>query len=216
MLRGVREASGAAVLPESSLRSRGSRAPGTDPDPRGPHPRPHAVHLVGWASLQRGQAGRGETHAVGLVMRGVSVVVVGKLGGGVQEAAVAWEVAGCGGRVGRGLLALAPAGEGVELGVADVGQSGRGSWVVAGLRATGGGQGARGARGSSAGRGPRATGAAADGRGSPWRPCGGAVVGVVHGGAGGGAAFIMGRGSHVVVAIGGVLREETERALSSV
>lgn len=54
-------------------------------------------------------------------MRGVSIVVVGHLGGGVQEAAVSGELAGCWGRISRGLLALGPSGEGVELGVADVG-----------------------------------------------------------------------------------------------
>lgn len=70
-------------------------------------------------------------------MRGVSIVVVGQLGSGVQEAAVSREVTGGRGRVSRGLLALAPAGEGVELGVADVGQSGRRSRVVAGLWASG-------------------------------------------------------------------------------
>lgn len=72
-------------------------------------------------------------------MRGVSIVVIGQLGRGVQEAAVPWEVAGCRGRVGRRLLALASTGEGVELSVADVGQSGRWSGVVAGLRAPRGG-----------------------------------------------------------------------------
>lgn len=86
-------------------------------------------------------------------MRGVSVVVVGQLGSGVQEAAVPWEVAGHRGRVSRGLLALAPTGEGVELGVADVGKSGGGSRVVAGLGPARGCEGARGTGGSSAGRG---------------------------------------------------------------
>lgn len=86
-------------------------------------------------------------------MGGVSVVVVGQLRIGLQEAAVPWEVAGCGDGVGRGLLALAPTGEGVELGVADVGQSGWGSGIVAGLGPAGGSKGSRGTGGTSAGRG---------------------------------------------------------------
>lgn len=139
-------------------------------------------------------------------MRGVSVVVVGQLGSGVQEAAVPWEVAGHRGGVSRGLLALAPTGEGVELGVADVGQSGGRPGVVAGLRTARGGEGARGTRGSSAGRGPWAASAAADRCSSPWCSRRGAVVRVVHGGAGSRAAFVVGGGPHVVVAIGGVLR----------
>lgn len=96
-------------------------------------------------------------------MRGVSVVVVGQLGGGVREAAVSQEVAGDGGGVRRGLLALARTGEGVELGVADVGQSGRGPGVVAGLGASGRGEGARGGEGTGRGEGP---GGPSAGRGS--------------------------------------------------
>jgi len=146
-------------------------------------------------------------------MRGVPVVVVGQLGSGVQEAAVSREVAGHGGGVRRGLLALARAGEGVELGVADVGQSGGGPGVIAGLRAARGGEGARWSGGPSASRGPRASGTAADGCGSARRSRGRAVVGIVQGGAGSGAAFIVGGGAHVVVAVGGVLETEAERAL---
>ena len=86
-------------------------------------------------------------------MRRVSVVIVGQLGSGVQEAAVPWEIAGHRGRVSRGLLALAPTGEGVELGVADVGQSGGGTGVVAGLGAARGSEGAGRTGCPSAGRG---------------------------------------------------------------
>lgn len=143
-------------------------------------------------------------------MRGVPIVVVGQLGSGVQEAAVSLEVAGHGCGVRRRLLALACTGEGVELGVADVGQSGRGPGVIAGLGAARGGEGARGTRGSSAGRGSGASGTAADRSSSPWCSCRGAVVRVVQGGAGGRAAFIVGGGSHVVVAIGGVLKTGAE------
>lgn len=138
-------------------------------------------------------------------MRGVSIVVVGQLRVGVQEAAVPGEVAGRGGGVGgRRRLALAPAGKGVELGVADVGQPGGRSGVIAGLGTAGRGKGAR-TRGSSARCGPRAAGTAADGRGAPWCSCRGAVVRVVHSGAGRGAAFVVSRGSDVVVAISRVL-----------
>lgn len=86
-------------------------------------------------------------------MRGVSVVVVRQLGSRVQEAAVPGEVAGHRGGVCCGLLALAPAGKGVELGIADVGKSGGGSGVIAGLGSARGRKGPRRNRGSSAGRG---------------------------------------------------------------
>lgn len=104
----------------------------------GSHPRSHPVHLVRGAGFQGCQAGRGEAHAIGLVMRRVSVVVIGQLGSGVHEAAVAREVTSHGGGVPRGLLALATTGEGVELGVADVGESGGGPRIVARLRPAGG------------------------------------------------------------------------------
>lgn len=135
----------------------------------------------------------------------VSVVVVGQLGRGVHEATVAWEVTGHRGGVRRGLLALATAGEGVELGVADVGESGGGAWVIARLGPSGGRQGTWRNRGPSAGCGSRATRAAADRCSAPWCSCRGAVVGVMHGGAGGRASLVVGGGAHIVVAIGGVL-----------
>lgn len=143
-------------------------------------------------------------------MRGVSVVVVGQLGSGVQEAAVAWEFAGHRGGVSWRLLALAPTGKGVELGVADVRKSGGGSGVIAGLGAAWGSEGARGTWGSSASRGSRAAGTAGNRCSSTWCSRRGAVVRVVHGGARGRAAFVVGGGAHVVVAIGGVLRTEAE------
>lgn len=149
-------------------------------------------------------------------MRGVSVVVVGQLGGGVQEATVSWEVTSCGGRVSRGLLALTPAGERVELGIADVGQSGRRSGVITSLWAPGGGEGAGRTGSSSAGSGTRASGAAADGCSAPRCSSRGAVVGVVHGGTGPGQDFVLSGSSDVVVPVGGVLetqRHEAERAL---
>lgn len=145
-------------------------------------------------------------------MRGVSVVVVCQLGSGVQEAAVAREVAGHGGGVSWRLLALAPTGKGVELGVADVRKSGGGSGVVAGLGPARGSEGARGTGGSSAGRGSRAAGTAGNRCSSTWCSRRGAVIRVVHGGARGRSAFIVGGGSHVVVAIGGVLEREAERS----
>ena len=175
-------------------------------------------------------------------MRGVAVVVVGQLlGARVQEpaaAAVPGEVPGLLQRgPGRGValgqllvLTAAPfaaaaaapaAGEGVELGVADVGESGGGARVVAGLGPPGRGEGAgRGAAdalraadaaaaaATTAGRGARAprAAAAAEGGGAPRGAGGGAVVRVVQGGAGGRAArLVVGGGADVVVAVGGVL-----------
>lgn len=139
-------------------------------------------------------------------MRWVSVVVVSQLGSGVHEAAVAREVASHGGGVCRGLLlALAATGEGVELGIADVGQSGGGARVVARLGSARGRQRTRRNRRSSAGCGSGPAGAAADRCSAPWGACRRAVVGVMHGGAGGRTSLVVGGGSHVVVAIGGVL-----------
>lgn len=210
VLGGVGEAGGAAVFPQASLRSgrcRGTPWSHAYPMARQPgsHPRSHPVHLVRGGRLQGRQAGGSEAHAVGLVMRRVAVVVVGQLGGGVHEAAVAREVRSHRGGVGRGLLVLASAGEGVELGVADVGESGGGARVVARLGPPRGRQWARRDGGSSAGRGSGAAGAAADGCGAPRCSGRGAIVGVKHGGAGGRASLVVGGGSNVVVAVGGVL-----------
>lgn len=155
VLRGVGEASGAAVLPQSSLRPCGSRAAGTHANPRAPHPwsngRSHPIHFVGRAGLQGRQAGWGETHAIGLVVRRVAVIVVSQLGSGVQEAALSLEIAGDGGGVSWRLLALAAPGEGVELGIADVGKSRWGPGIVAGLRSARGGERTGGDGGSAAG-----------------------------------------------------------------
>lgn len=148
-------------------------------------------------------------------MRGVAVIVVSQLGSGVQEAALSWEIAGDGGRVSRRLLALASPGEGVELGIADVGESGRGPGVIAGLRSARRGERTWGNRSSAASCRSRATSTAADGRRSTWSSCRRAVVGVVHGGAGRRAAFVVGGGSHVVITVGGVLdksREDTNNS----
>lgn len=143
-------------------------------------------------------------------MRRVAVIVVSQLGSRVQEAALPWEIAGDGGGVSRRLLALASPGEGVELGIADVGKSRRGSGVIAGLRSARGGERTWGNRSSAARCCSRATGTAADGRGSTRSSCRRAVVGVVHGGAGRRAAFVVGGGSHVVIAVGGVLNKRRE------
>lgn len=138
-------------------------------------------------------------------MRGVAVIVVSQLGRGIQETALSWEIAGDGGWVSRRLLALAAPGEGVELGIADVGESRRRPGVVAGLRSSRGGERTWGNRSSAASCRSRATGAAADGRGSTRSSRRRTVVGVVYGGAGRGAAFVVGGGAHVVITVGGVL-----------
>lgn len=142
-------------------------------------------------------------------MRGVSVIVVSQLRSGVQEAALSWEIAGNRGGVSWRLLALATTGEGVELSVADVGKSRRRPWVVAGLWPTRGGERTRGNRGSTAGCRSGAASTAADGCRSPRSSCRGAVVRVVHGGAGCRPAFIVGGGSHVIVTVGGILNKNT-------
>lgn len=146
-------------------------------------------------------------------MRGVAVIVVSQLRSGVQEAALSGEIAGDGGRVSRGLLALAAPGKGVELGIADVGKSRRGPGVIAGLRSSRGGERTRGDGSSAASCRSRATGAAADGRGSARSSSRRAVVRVVHGGAGCRAAFVMGGGAHVVIAVGGVLNRKRNNSL---
>lgn len=105
---------------------------------------------------------------------------------------------------------MTPAGERVELGIADVRQSGRRPGVVAGLRASRGGERSWGDGGSSAGGGSRAPGAATDGGCTAWRSCRGAVVGVVQGGTGPRVDFVLGRSSHVVVSVSGVLQRQVE------
>lgn len=149
-------------------------------------------------------------------MRGVAVIVVSQLGSGVQETALSWEIAGDRGRVSRRLLALATPGEGVKLGIADVGKSRRGPGVIAGLRSSRGGERTRGNRSSAASRCSRAASTAADGRGSTRSSSRRAIVGVVHGGAGRRPAFVVGGGANVVITVGGVLNKSREDKNDSV
>lgn len=182
----VGEASGASVLRQARL---GALLPRHGP-------LSSWVHLIGGPLLYGG----GEAHAVGGVLGGVAVVVVGQLGVAVQQATVPGVFPRRRqGRVGCRLLALRHPGQGVELSVGGVGHPGRRPRVVAarpGARYCAGGDGAAGGGGRSAG---------GAGTGRPTAGVGQAELPLVVDGPGLGTSLLVGGGSHVVVAISWIL-----------
>lgn len=189
--RRVGEASGASVLRQARL---GALLPRHGP-------LSSWVHLIGGSLLD----GRCKSHAVGGVLGGVAVVVVGQLGVTVQQATVAGVVPQRRQRrVGCRLLALCDPGEGVELGVGGMGHPGRRPWVVAarpGAWYCAGGDSAGGGRGWSAGGGAASR---------PTVRFGGAELPLVVDGPGLGTSLLMSCGSDVVVAVCWILPWESD------
>lgn len=180
--RWVGETSGASVLRQSHLRTLLAW----------PRPLSCWIHLIGWPFFY----GWSKAHSVARVLGGVSIVIVGQLGCAVQQAAISGVISrGLQSWIGNCFLALCRPGEGVELGISCMGHPGRGSGVIAARPGAWYCTGGNSTAGSS--RGP--AGGCAGGS-AVW--IGWTELSLVVDGPG----LVVGSGSHVVVAVGWILR----------